>query len=374
MPSDKDIHFGADEKADILRSSAGREINRRIDELKKRKEFLEQTEREFSENLRNHENHDALMDICVSAFGPESACYKDLGYGFVSADPLVELNIKNFDILVYNNKSKHAIFVQCKSSLSKPGEVISDMYEAMEGVIKNKNYLEEKIGDSIEREEFVVCVPAERVDKLVRRLEDLEGNSKLKTDKLMLVWYVNAFANQTLQLFTRIRSRDEFQCQHMDADLTRVLARGLPVDKAEVFFKTYPTSHPLHRGSHAVTHIVTTNMAVNAHAAVPLTRFSKSIAEKFFLSAEKIPHYSIDIIGKRLMEHFINEGTHLGLLSVINAEKSVYELNVEGKTLRTILSNYKEQYKKRLISNIVNERAEMSAFKEFFGRQSKLPG
>ena len=349
-----------DELNRLLASKAGKSIKSRIKEIEQ--QLQEEEMLIFTKQVERSGYHDTLVDICVSAFGPESKCYNDLGYVFVSSEPLLELGVKNFDVLIYNQKIKHAIFVQCKSSISNPGRDISDSYEALEKVTNNKIYLEEKLGDEIRTIEFVICIPAEKTDRLVRELERREKSGEIENaEQLLLVWQVNKFEGQILQLFTRINSRDKpFKSQHTDNTLTKILADGIKVD-SEVLVKTYPSSHPLKQGGKIVVDILAKNKISN----MPLTEFSKESVEIFCQSPTNIAHYAYEIIGKNISDHFLGESKALGLIEAIEGRDGWFRFKIEGKTIKTSLSNYQKFYQKNFVNRLVKEKAVKKAVQEY---------
>jgi len=355
----------------LLASKAGKSIKNRINEIEQ--EIQEDEMQSFSKNVERSGIHDTLVDICVSAFGPESICYNKLGYAFVSSEPLVELELKNFDVLIYNQKTKHAIFVQCKSSLSNPGRDISDSYEAKKKVVENKTYLEDKLGDEIQTMEFVICIPAEKTDRLVREIERREnrGEINITKDKLLLVWQVNKFEGQFLQLFTRINSREKlYKSQHKDNELTKILANGIRVD-AEVLVKMYPSSHPLNQGVKIVADILAKNTKKMV-ADTFSTEFSGKTVEEFCQSPRNIAHYAYEAIGKSIADRFLRESKALGLIEAIEGREGWFRFKIEGKTIKTILANYKKYYQKAVVTRLVKEKAEERAVQEYRKKSPEL--
>lgn len=345
----------------LLESKFGKIIQAR---LKNIEESLQKSEMEaFEKHFERSGYHDKLVDICNSAFGPESECYNELAYAFVSSEPLIELGVKNFDVLIYNEKIKHAIFVECKTSTSGRGKYISDAYEAIKKVIENQTYLENKLGDEIRTMEFVLCIPSENVESIVRELErrEYEGAIDVASDDLLLIWQVNRFEGETLQLFTRINSRNNpYKSQHNDNKLTKMLgSEGYKV-KSEVLVKFYPSSHPLTIGSKIVTELIRNNMRANA----PLKEFSINTVEQFCKSPTNLVHYACEAIGKKITDHFIGEGEALGLIESIEGREGWFRLKPEGKQLNTILNNYRKEYKKTIVTSKTKEKAAKQVIEE----------
>jgi len=341
-------------------SKFGKTIQARLKDIE---ESIQKSEMEaFEKHFERSGYHDKLVDICNSAFGPESECYNELAYAFVSSEPLIELEVKNFDVLIYNEKIKDAIFVECKTSTSGRGKYISDAYEAKKEVIENQTYLENKLGDEIRTMEFVLCIPSENVESIVRELErrEYEGEIDVASDDLLLIWQVNMFIGQTLQLFTRINSRDKpYKSQHKDNKLTKMLGSGYKV-KSEVLVKFYPSSHPLAIGSKIVVEIIRNNMRADAS----LKEFSINSVEQFCKSPTNLAHYDSETIGKKISDHFIRDGEALGLIESIEGREGWFRLKIEGKRLNTILNNYKEGYKEAFVTRKTKEKAAKQVIEE----------
>lgn len=345
---------------DLLASKFREPIQARLKEIEEsiKKSEMDAFERDFEKSGY----HDKLVDICNSAFGPESECYNELAFAFVSSEPLIELGVKNFDVLIYNEKIKHAIFVECKTSTSDRGKYISDAYEAKKEVNEKQTYLENKLGDEIRTMEFVLCIPSENVESIVRELErrEYKGEIDVASDDLLLIWQVNRFIGQTLQLFTRINSRDKpYESQHMDNKLTKMLGSGYTVE-SEVLVKFYPSSHSLAIGSKIVVEIIGNNMRADAS----LKEFSINSVEQFCESPTNLAHYACETIGKKISDHFIGEGVALGLIESIEGKEGWFRLKVEGKRLNTILNNYKGGYKEAFVTRKTKEKAAKQVIEE----------
>jgi len=345
----------------------GETVKKQFSEI--RDKYLEEKGKEFDSQLEISKHHDKLIDICMSAFGPRSKCYEKSEYKFVSTEPLIEKTfaeegVKNFDVLIINSNQKIAIFVECKTSISRPGKIISDIYSSVNSCREYKEYLEDKIGNEIDFMEFVVCVPAGEVDHLVREIEKRENSGQInaKTDILLKVWQIDVFMEQKLQLFTRIKSRnDEFLSQHRDKNLTKVLAEGTKVDRSEVFVRVHPSSHPLVKGRWAITEIFSINQNKNPEDRV----FTRNHIKHFFQSKGTISHYSPDIISDNVTEHFIGESLAYNIIERLPEKPDYYRLKLEGKKLKTVLSNYERVYRKGFLDRIATKLAKKDIVDKF---------
>lgn len=353
----------------VLESIAGKKhLKAKIKEYLNNPDFEEDERNTFRKNLDRETYHDKILDVCASAFGPESELSK-VGYEFVSCEPLVELGVKSYDIFIYNKKLKHAIFVECKSSSSSRKKIISDAYEAKREINKNKRYLEEKIGDEIRSFECVVCVPAEDTEYLVQGLENRE-NEKLideENDGLLLIWQVNMFHQPSISLFTRINSRNEpIKSQHLDSNLTRTLSKGHKLN-SEVMSKFYPSSHPLKKNKRIITHILKTNTTNNSEIEFD----EKSIID-FCTSPSTLVHYAAEEIGIEVAARFIRENEKYGHITKVDNNDNSYKLKIRGKQVSTVIKNYEEDYENAFVKERLKRKAEKEIIEDYQRSQKTL--
>lgn len=331
-------------------------------------------ELEFDENYETAISHDDLIDICVSAFGPESKCFKEVGYFFISSDPLYECNllhdqpVKNYDVLIFNAKEKHAIFVECKSSLSKHGKCIADAYEAREQIIHNQIYLENKIGDKIKTMEFVICLPAENIEHFVREIEKREDENTIDLKRFppLLIWQVNKFKGEVLQLFSRINSReDEFLCQHRNRQLTRILG-GHYVVNSEVIVSFYPSSHPFKISKKIISSILNKNQKAGNEN---LNEFSLKDIKEYCKSFKNTAHYAYEEIGEEIADRFIRKNLAFELIEPIKDKSGFFRLKSKSKRFDTLFNNYQTEYRKAAIEKIVERKTKKQVVDEFTAKK-----
>jgi hypothetical protein len=340
----------------------------------------------FSKQFESDERHDNLLNICISAFTPGSKCCDNLEYYFISSEPLIELNVKNFDILIINKSKKYAIFVECKSSINKG--YVADGYEAIANVISNKDHLQKKIGNEIDIMEFVFCVPPSQVNRLIKQIEITEVNCKIdpEKDSIFLIWQLDRFKGQKLQLLPNIKIKTRssgFSYQHSDRALTAILAKGIDVTENEFVVDTYPSSNACSQGRALISKIIIDNThKINEENRQRLLNnlgeltkeeqdkirktFSKDFVYRYFQSNKTLAHYDSTTVGKKLAEHFIGESLKFEFIESI--DQGNYILKMGGKELHTILNNYENKYKEKFL----NEKAAKEAFDEYRRRVPKI--
>jgi hypothetical protein len=110
--------------------------------------------------------HREMVNVCVYPF-TEKGSLKDTHFQYIRQSPLHELNVPNFDFLLFrqNERSKIAILGECKGSVMNSTDVINDLKrkrEVLHDPVK-LNYLKEKyLKIPIETEimvEYVIAVP-----------------------------------------------------------------------------------------------------------------------------------------------------------------------------------------------------------------------
>jgi len=340
----------------------------------------ESTDNVFSTQLETDDSHDRLLDICVSAFTPGSYCCDNLGYCFITSEPLKELGVKNFDALILKQSTKYAIFVECKSSISS-GEV-TDGYKQIQEIISKKPYLEQQIGNEINTIDFVFCVRATKVQQLAKQIEMVEKSKKIDSDKdpVFLLWQVEMFTEQTLQLVSKINistRKKEYHLQHKDNELTKVLGKGMQIPELEYIPRLYPSSNPYTQGRTVISKLFNENdinVRLRKHNIDDKKQeeIKKTITEKrvydFFQSKNNITHYDSVNVGKNLADHFIGESLNFGILKQVTSDS--YLIDLEGKKLDTILNNYKKKYKENFLENQTKKKA----YDEYLKMHPKLPG
>jgi len=374
----------------LKESRFGKDINKKIEELKK--EFWEEASQKFYSQLRTSERHDMMINICMLPFLPNGKCFEELGYTFISVEPLLELGVKNFDLLILNRKKKYAIFVECKSSISTNArDYIIDGYKAIEEIVKNKSYLENSIGNEIKIMEFVFCVPAggDR-ERLVKQIEIMENKGEIDDlasssyklmkelkdeDKLdfyekprFLVWELTIFNEQCLTLFTRINSRKEKNlCQHKDTELTRLLGRGVSADEGtELFVRMHPSSHPYTKGLEIISEVFDKNKEKNEEDRI----FSYELINRFLQDKSTISHYAQESLSKKIAAEFIKKSLDFGIIEDLG--NSQFRLKLKGKKWETVKENYKRKYHEGAINKIATKYAEEKIIEEFEEKHTSL--
>lgn len=203
----------------------------------KKEEFDKQKSKigaKIEREIENDQRHRDLLNMCIFPFCTPGRITK-LGYRFIMAEPLAELGVKNFDFLIYNQKTKVALFGEAKGSVSNPHETVSETNERI-GVIKEQmKYISETyLGESPSYIEFVIGVYAMDDEKLIREIHKQGGG--------IIVWSIDRY-NTTLTPKTLLDDRDtaiELGMLHRDASLINALKN---VQTSHKLYGIFPSSH-----------------------------------------------------------------------------------------------------------------------------------
>ena len=183
----------------------------------------------------------------------------------------------------------------------------------------------------------------------------------------ILLWQVNRFVNQTLQMVP-LEFRATPDGQHRDRELTKRLAGGVRIDDAEVVSKVYPSSHPLRVASEILTELVFRNFQTGSR----LQTLRKRDTVAFLSHPTNLIHYSGPSIARELFLRFEREGLNLDLLARVPDDDDRLEVNIEGKTPRTVIRGYEREYRARAAQRMARKRAESAVVSEFKQKQTDL--
>lgn len=201
----------------------------------KKEEFITQKPRikaEIEREIEKDQRHRDLVNMCIFPFCTPGKITK-LGYGFITAEPLAELGIKNFDFLIY--KKKVAIFGDAKGSISRPHETVSEINGKIQSVKENLQYISETyLGESPSCIEFVIGLYAMDDEKVIREINKQGGG--------IIVWSIDRY-NSTLTPKTLIDDEDkaiELGILHRDASLINAIKN---VQTSHKLFEIFSSSH-----------------------------------------------------------------------------------------------------------------------------------
>lgn len=147
--------------------------------------FAEQSKREnLREEISVQRDHRKLISYSIFPFVQGEPA----GYKLITAEPLEELDVPNFDFLLWNLDGS-VIFGEAKSSIpANAPTVVNQLQERKEVAEEHKEYIEEEyLGSEINHMEFVVATYVNHGDKIAKAL--VESGTEFIT------WVVDAHSD-----------------------------------------------------------------------------------------------------------------------------------------------------------------------------------
>ena len=162
------------------------------------------------ENIETDRNHHNLVKLCTKSFA-ETALSVNSGYEFYFAEPLIEFGHfeegnQNFDLLLFNEKKRSVILIECKTSIKKKAsKTLKEIVNAIKLVENKLEYLSDIIGVPIEfdRIEYVLCVYDKDRKKIIESLDyqiDKSKNERENHLKSIKLWIYRP-RSQLIQLY-----------------------------------------------------------------------------------------------------------------------------------------------------------------------------
>lgn len=176
----------------------------------KLRDFPEDSKREdLREEIDIQRRHRKLISYSIFPFVQEQPA----GYKFFTAEPLEELEVPNFDFLLWNLDGS-VIFGEAKSSIPDSAETVVNQLEKRKQIAEDhKQYIEEEyLGSEIDHMEFVVSTYVNHGDKIAKAI--IEEGAEFVT------WVVDAYYDTLWVRQARPRSfPDNLESEEPDAML-----------------------------------------------------------------------------------------------------------------------------------------------------------
>jgi hypothetical protein len=195
----------------------------------------------WTKEIRIDAKHLELVNICYNLFTKSTDVNHKTGYSILLVDPLCTLDIKIFDLLLYNEENQTAILIDAKSSISDRGisGTVDDICKTALAASDNKNKLEELIGKPISKMEYVILIPAYYA-KNVR-------DAVLSKQASICVW---AYFHDPSKLQLIQQTKEDVSDQrlsgrtHTDENMRQILVKSIPARMGALrSLPIMPTSH-----------------------------------------------------------------------------------------------------------------------------------
>lgn len=340
-------------------------------ELQDDEDAVEATQKEVNSEIERSKKHDSMLTSTISAFLPGGPIERETGWVFRGAEPLSEYNEPNADAIFCNPNRNIALIVECKTSVSSPGNALTQIYDAAKAVRRHKDKLSSHIDMDIDHLETAICVPSYHDELVARRIEEEEENGE--AEERVYLWRLHYLQeNEQLDLFTSFANRTQSEATH-DSELSQVLNSGVEITKQrQVTPSFYPSSHTFQIMEAAFGQILKKRITNDG----PLREFSDEELRQILTSQRHLPHYSAETVGDRihggLIERLVSDNliTQLGSEDTELTEGSeYYRYRVRGRSIETVLNNLQKKYRQKALDKKLELRAMESALQEFDEQQ-----
>jgi hypothetical protein len=330
--------------------------------------------KEVSSGIDQAKKHDSMLTSTVSAFLPGGPIETDTGWVFRGAEPLSEYNESNADAIFCNPNRNMALIVECKTSVSSPGNALNQLYDAAQAVREHEDELSEKIGMPIDDLEAAICVPSYHDEQIAHRIEEEEKNGD--AEEHVYVWRLHYLQEgERLDLFTSFTNRSQSEATH-NSELSQLLNRGVEITKKRQATPSfYPSSHTFQIMEAAFAQILKNRINTDD----PLREFADVELRQILTSQRHLPHYSPDTVGARIYEGLIDRLLADNLITQIEAADTeltngdeYYRYRVRGRSVETVLNNLKSDYREQALNRKLEFKAMEAAINEFDEKQRSL--
>ena len=344
------------------------------DEFQSDSEIVENARKEVKAGIRNGRKHDNLLMATISAFLPNGSIQQQTGWTFRGAEPLSEYNEPNADAIFCNPDRNIALIVECKTSLSSPGNALTQIYDSADAIREYRTELSENIGMEIERLETAICVPSYLDEQLAQRIEHEEQNDDALEQVYVWRWHYLK-KGERIDLFTSFDNRTASEATH-DSELTQLLNSGVEISKERQATPSFfPSSHSYHIMEGAFSQLLKKRIQNEE----PLREFSDTELHNILTSQRHLPHYNANEIGSRIYDGLMNRLKSDNLITTIDQEETeltegekFYRYRVRGRSVETVLENLKKKYRSKAVDQKIEIKAMKKVVEAFDEDQSSL--
>jgi hypothetical protein len=225
------------QKGYALRAKAQKEEAKK--EFEARKDFLEKSKKAAIEIERRHRD---LINSCVFPFTNKGSL-ASTGYKYIRAAPLNELEVPNFDFLLFKQTDRFRIAVigECKSSISNYKSIVREIQERASIVEQNLDYIKKiylKLSESKSLFlEYVVAVPTNDAVEMLNEIIENGGGQ--------IIWQISITGNPEISIAFPARNisipRDSMM--HKDPQLNSALDPSKHTQSNSNAFSIFPQCH-----------------------------------------------------------------------------------------------------------------------------------
>lgn len=320
----------------------------------------------INNEIDNDKRHQNLIKFCARAFANTDLAIKS-GYKFYFTEPLIEFCASHdgnscFDILLFNESSRSAIFIECKTSIpSKTRSTMKGLEKSIHHVQSKLDYLSDIISIPInpEKIEYVLCIYDKDSDKIIESLasQSQRGSESAYDPELIKLWIYRPMS-KVMQL--------HLSHAHDNQELTRMLLAGFDEKSSKSRFEL-----PYSFSSHHYT-IIQLAIIGDCYRKNLLNQFldDPKIIKIDDISATLERNLSLGMPSDRKrelinekVEHIIKYGEQHKLIEKLNNNE--LRLICKGFRIDLVSKNIKEKFFNNWVEDKSNEMGKEKALNEY---------
>ena len=319
----------------------------------------------INNELDNDKRHQNLIKFCAKAFAKTDLAFRS-GYEFYFTEPLIEFCSSHegscFDILLFNESSRSAIIIECKTSIpSSTKSTMRGIEKSIKHVQSKLDYLSDIIGIQMDSEkiEYVLCVYDKDSNKVI---ESLKGQSKrgseFSYDPEQVKLWIYRPMSKIMQL--------HLNHIHNNLELTRMLLAGFDEKSSKSRFEL-PYSYSSHYYTILQLAIIgdcyrknLLDQFIDDPKIIKLDEISATLERN--LSLGMLPERKKELINEKV-EHIIKYGEKYKLIEKLNDNE--IRLICVGNRIDLVSKNIKDKFFKNWVEEKSNELGKEKALNEY---------
>lgn len=245
------------------------------------------------DQIQKEREHRRLLNLCVFPFTSDPS---PSNFKFIHADPLTELDVPNFDFLLWDFE-KHAVFVEAKANIRQGAtSLVNEVDEQIEVVEDHEEYIiENYLGKKPRNKEYVMATYSSDAEDITRSI--------IKEGSEIVTWAVHQMG-KSISVNTALQAPpddEEFEetrrrIRHSNQELNGTLEQA---ETAEGAFNIFPNVDPVSK----LRTLITAREKNDGYCFVNVDEVRDIICDDlFYLDEDTADSFVEDVLelGKRL--------------------------------------------------------------------------
>lgn len=312
------------------------------------KDIREKIKKEFEENKDFQEKsrkaaigidrrHRDLINTCVYPFTNKGSL-ANTGYKYIRSAPLIELDLPNFDFLLFKHTDRFNIAVlgECKGSISNYRSIVRELQERESVVEDNLDYIKKQYLKLPESKqvflEYVIAVPTNDAVEMVNKIIECGGGR--------IVWQLSIAGNPEISIAfpSKKISIPRDSMIHKDPLLNSELDPSKHTESNRNAFSIFPQVHAYTK----LCSLISSARPGDSGLVVTKEELQRVISQDLFYMSDIYINAETDYILHKGMEIDFLESTEVDDIYKIKARgirRKILEGQLEVKWIRKQLQN-----------------------------------